>query len=166
MKNDKQSQQSAAADRELLRAATGFARSLTRNPDDAEDLAQLGWMKLLKKYGRVDNKNLLFVAIRNSHYDQLRRARVVSFSPLENAPEPSRSETPGNALDLELTLSSLSQAEREALQLNVMEGFTAVEIGKKLGMPRGTVLSHMSRARSKLRKVFGQELGYLKGQVA
>ncbi|MBD5778362.1 sigma-70 family RNA polymerase sigma factor [Pelagicoccus sp. NFK12] len=158
--------QSKLSPRELLRAATRFALSLTRNHSDAEDLAQIAWMKLQKKYGSVDNRRLLFVAIRNTHFDQLRRTRVVSFSPLESAPEPSRSETPGHSLDLETTLSTLSEAERTTLQLNIMEGYTAIQIGEKLGMPRGTVLSHMSRARSKLRKAFGPEFGALEGQVA
>ncbi|MDQ8184575.1 RNA polymerase sigma factor [Pelagicoccus sp. SDUM812002] len=153
-------------DKELLHEGTRFALSLTRNKADAEDIAQSAWMKLSRKYGQVDGKNVFFRTIKNTFIDQVRRNRVVSFSPLENAPEPSRSETPGYGLDLDLTLSTLSKSERAAIQLNVLEGYTAIEIGKKLGMPRGTVLSHMSRARNKLREAFGQELGYRKAQTA
>lgn len=153
-------------EKQLIDAATRFAYHMTRNRNDAEDLAQQAWMKVQRKYGCVESRNLLFVAVRNTYYDQLRRNRVVSFSSLEHAPEPSRWETPGHGLDIKVAFAALSQPERRALQLNVIEGKTAKEIGKKLGMPRGTVLSHLCRARKKLREVFGHEMGYANCNVA
>ena len=151
---------------QLIKSATRFAYQLTRNHNDAEDLAQQAWMKVQKKYGEVDNRSLLFVTIRNTHYDQLRRSRIVSYSSLENAPEPSYRATPGHGLDIKVALATLSRPERLVLQLNVFEGKTAIEIGEKLGMPRGTVLSHMSRARKKLREALGHEMGYTNRNVA
>ena len=56
------------------------------------------------------------------------------------------------AADLEKPLSRLREEEREALFLNVVEGYTAQEIAKLTDRPRNTVLSLIHRARFKLRR--------------
>ena len=52
---------------------------------------------------------------------------------------------------LESALAELKPLERSALYLNVVEGYTAREIGDLLDLPRGTVLSLMYRGRQRLR---------------
>ncbi|MBC2605031.1 RNA polymerase sigma factor [Pelagicoccus albus] len=156
----------SVSEKDLIESAIQFAYQLTRNRNDSEDLAQQAWMKVQRKYGSVPNRSLLFVAVRNTYYDQLRRNRVVSFSSLEHAPEPSRWDKPGYGIDLEVALAALSQTERLTLKLNLLEGRTANEIGERLGMPRGTVLSQISRARKKLRKSLGEEMGFSERDVA
>ncbi len=146
-------------DHDLITAAIIYARSLTRNLPEAEDLAQQAWLKLSRKYGKIENRALLYRAVRNLFYDQLRRARIVQFTPLETAPETGKSESYGVGLDMQTAMDHLSENERSSLFLNVVEGYTALEISKLLGMPRGTILSHMSRARGKLRKLLGSEMG-------
>ncbi len=154
------------SDQQLIQDAISFARSLTENIHDAEDLAQQAWLKLSRKYGYIANRRILFVSIRNLRYDQLRRKKVVQYTHLENAPEPSQSESFGHEGDMQSALQHLTPKERDSIVLNVIQGYTAKEIGNKMGIPRGTILSHLSRARQKLRKIFAAEFPHVRIEAA
>ena len=142
---------------ELVQAGYRYALSIARHHQDAEDLVQQAWLKLQRAYGKVEGTPVLFRTIRNLFYDQKRRSKIVQFEPLEKSPEPGRSEVLGVSLDMELLMSRLRPEEREALFLNVVEGYTATEISNQTGSPRGTILSHIHRARQKLAKALGGE---------
>lgn len=143
---------------ELVQAGYRYALSIIRHHEDAEDLVQQAWMKLQRAYGKVEGLPVLFRTIRNLFYDMKRRSKIVQFEPLESTPEPGRRESSGVSLDMEEVLGRLRTEEREALYLNVVEGFTASEIAERTGSPRGTILSHIHRARQKLAKALGSEL--------
>ena len=147
----------ALTDSELLHQGRNYAYSFTRNLHDAEDLVQQAWLKLQRAYGRVEGTPVLFRTIRNLFYDIKRRNKIVQFEPLEKSPEPGKSQVSGVSMDMELVMEKLRPEEREALYLNVVEGFTATEISEQTGSPRGTILSHIHRARQKLAKAFGGE---------
>ena len=53
---------------------------------------------------------------------------------------------------MESALGRLRPEERAVLYLAAVENYTARQIGELLGWPRGSVLSLLHRARSKLRK--------------
>ncbi len=144
-------------DTELVQAGYRYALSIARHHQDAEDLVQQAWLKLQRAYGRVEGTPVLFRAIRNLFYDQKRRSKIVQFEPLDSTPEPGKSEANGVSMDMELLMGKLRPEEREALFLNVVEGFTATEISAQTGAPRGTILSHIHRARQKLAKALGGE---------
>lgn len=149
--------QAHTTDKDLLTAGINYARSLTHNIQDAEDLAQQAWLKLTKRYGKAENRAILFTTIRNLHYDQLRRSRIVQYFPLDTAPETGKCESYGTDHDMEVALAQLSPNERSTIYLNVVEGYSAREISGRLGLPRGTVLSHLYRGRKKLRELLGEE---------
>jgi len=71
-------------------------------------------------------------------------------------------------MDMGVVLAHLRPEEREALYLNTVEGYTAVEIGAMTGEPRGTVLSRLHRARERLRgwRVEGGRYCSLAGELA
>jgi len=142
---------------ELVQAGYRYALSIARHHQDAEDLVQQAWLKLQRAYGRVEGTPVLFRTIRNLFYDAKRRDKIVQFEALEKSPEPGKGEANGVSMDMELLMSKLRPEEREALYLNVVEGFTATEISDQTGSPRGTILSHIHRARQKLAKAFGSE---------
>ena len=145
------------SDAELVQAGYRYALSIARHHQDAEDLVQQAWMKLSRAYGKVEGTPVLFRAIRNLFYDQKRRSKIVQFEPLDSHPENGRSESKGVSMDMELLMSRLRPEESEALYLNVVEGYTASEISEQTGSPRGTILSHIHRARQKLAKALGSE---------
>ena len=134
-----------------LKSAYRYAISLTGNKQDSEDLVQYASLKLIRKYGKILSRSLLFTTIRNLFVDQLRRKKVVSFAPIDLLPEPGLSVAHGAKSDIETALAALNPQEREAIYLNVVEGYTADEIGKRIGKSRGTILSRISRGRRKLK---------------
>jgi RNA polymerase sigma-70 factor (ECF subfamily) len=148
--------------RDLLDAGFRYALSLTARHQDAEDLVQEAWFRLHRHAGKVSGKPLLFTTIRNIFVDQYRRDRLVVFEPLDESPcVPAEivdvSAAAIAAHDLEGPLAALRAEEREALLLNVVEGYSAGEIAQLTGRSRGTVLSLVHRARLKLRRALSQD---------
>ena len=144
-------------DKDLLQAGYRYALSLRTGADDADDLVQEAWYRLHRHGGRAGSKAHLFTVIRNIYVDRWRRDRLIVFEPLDDVDEVADSRTAiddgrYDALRLARLLDSLRAAEREALFLNVVEGYTAQEISDFTGRPRGTVLSLIHRAKRKLRQ--------------
>ncbi len=144
--------------RELLHAAFRYAFSLTHHQYNAEDLVQSAWLKLLSMKAKVPEKNLLLVTVRHLFFDDRRRAKIVTFCPLDDE-EPALCQTAnlGVSGDIDALLSELRPEEREALFLHEVEGYTASEISRMTEQPRGTVLSLMHRARQRLLRLAANE---------
>lgn len=136
----------------MIQSGYRYALALTHSTHDAEDLVQTAFLKLYRRHGNVENKALFITTIRNQFIDQRRRAKLIVFQP-ESDMEQEEAEptaTPGSALDLEAILSHLRPEEREALYLNIVEGYSAREIAELTGKPRNTVLSLIHRGKEKL----------------
>ena len=93
----------------------------------------------------------------------LQRLFEGEFEPLDPddaglASEPTLLERHVPEPELEGALTRLRAPEREALFLNVVEGYTAREIAALTNQPRGTVLSLIHRAKQQLRQAL--EAGY------
>lgn len=144
-------------DKDLLQAGYRYALSLRTGADDADDLVQEAWYRLHRHGGRAGSKAHLFTVIRHIYVDRWHRDQLIAFEPLDDVDEVVDSRTSiddgrYDALRLARLLDSLRAAEREALFLNVVEGYTAQEISDFTGRPRGTVLSLIHRAKRKLRQ--------------
>jgi Sigma-70, region 4 len=87
-------------------------------------------------------------------FDDLRRRKIVSFCALDQE-EALACQTAGLAFpdDVHALLSELRPEDGEALFLHEVEGYTASEISRVTGQPRGTVLSLVYRARERLLKL-------------
>lgn len=146
-------------DDELLNAGYRYAVSLCANQHDAEDLTHDACISVMTRYGGVRDKSLLFTAIRNRFIDQYRRHRnwqaivrdLLVLADRRRTGLVGESEI-SPSFDIQPHLSILRAVEREALFLQVVEGYTAVEIADLTNSSRGTVLSLIYRARKKLRK--------------
>ncbi len=148
---------------QLLQVGYRFALSLTHHHYDAEDLVQQAWMKCLHRYGTVKNASILFTTIRHLFYDQCRRGKIISFESIDGHPEQvaETAEDSHASADLDVLLANLKAAEREALFLNAVEGYTAREIADLTGTPRNTILSHLHRARRKLALALNCDPGHI-----
>lgn len=144
---------------DLLQRGFRYALSLTHNTTRAEDLVQDAWVSILQAGGPWQ-RGYLFTTIRNRFIDQYRRERLVVIESLGDVDR-------GDALGLDWretemfraeldtlqqALATLRAAEREALYLVAVEGYTAAEIADLTHRPRGTVLSIVFRARQKVRR--------------
>jgi RNA polymerase sigma-70 factor (ECF subfamily) len=53
-------------------------------------------------------------------------------------------------------LAEIPEAHREVVLLHDLEGWKHREIGERLGLPEGTVRSHLHHARRRLRQILGE----------
>jgi RNA polymerase sigma factor (sigma-70 family) len=154
--------------------ALSLARWLTGNATDAEDVAQEACMRALKalERGPADNARAWLLAItRNTAFTWLARNRpkaiVLTADPETDAgtPETEPSQAPDAALiaaadaaSLEAALAELPMMFRETLVMREIDGLSYREIAEVTGVPVGTVMSRLARARRLL-------LAALKGRL-
>ena len=146
----------------LLQAGYRYGASLAPREADAADLVHDAWLKLEPRHGRLPDKALLFRTIRHLYIDRLRhlqRFTLVSLDHHEASEQ--RQALPTHRVEeppdqhLSRALDALRDVEREVLFLTVVEGYTTDEAAALTGHPRGTVLSLIHRARTKLRTALG-----------
>ncbi len=135
-----------------------YARALTGNRDDADDLVQdtleRAWAKSALWRGVADMRGWLFSIMHNLHVDGVRRPRVATQTIDDATPEVAIAATQGErlaVLDLQAALDLLPIEQKEIVLLVALEDMAYAEIAKTLGMPIGTVMSRLSRGRERLR---------------
>jgi len=148
-----------------LDAAYNLARWLLRNNSDAEDVVQDSYVRALRYFSSFrggDARAWLLTIVRNASYQCLRKNRaglpVTEFdeeihSLRVDAPDPEMAllkRADGHML--ELAISQLPARFREVLVLRELEGLSYREIADIVGMPMGTVMSSLSRARARVRQ--------------
>jgi RNA polymerase sigma-70 factor (ECF subfamily) len=150
---------------ELLPSMRAFARSLTRNPAQADDLVQDTLVKALANVERFEpGTNLrawLFTILRNHFYSQLRKAKreVEDVEGRYAARLSSRPEQDGS-IDLEdfkVAFAQLAPDHREVLTLVGASGCSYEEAAQLCGCAVGTIKSRVTRARKKLTEILGLE---------
>ena len=147
--------------RVLLQCGYRFALSLAHDEERASDLVQDAWLLLLKA-NAPRSRVYLFATIRNRFIDLCRREKLVKRVPFVDDVATACDDREMCAVEdlspilsngeLERALALLRPEERAALYLSVVEGFTAQRIADLFEWPRGTVLSHIHRARGKLKR--------------
>jgi RNA polymerase sigma-70 factor (ECF subfamily) len=135
-----------------------YALVLSANRPDAEDLAQECLVRALARRGReLENPQAyLFTILRNVRIDQAakRRRHAGNISLDEAMPELARQATQSQGLvqrDLLRILRRLPRAHWQVVQLVCIEELTYQEAALFLGLPIGTIMSRLARARARLR---------------
>jgi RNA polymerase sigma-70 factor (ECF subfamily) len=125
--------------------------------DDAQDVAQEVFLRLLRNLDRIEGQPQAWlyrvtVNICNDHYR--RRAPVLELlERADPAPDPERTLALGERKRLlEDALRKLPERERAAVVLRDIEGLGTREVAQILGIEEVTVRSHISSARVKLAK--------------
>lgn len=138
-----------------------FARSLCRSSQDAEDVSQEAALRLLER-GRMPEevrnpKAYALRTVRNIFLDQARRKKAARrlMVPLEESPCHGEQDEAFSAriaiADAATVLSKLSVKQRKIFECVVLNGMSYAETASALGLPIGTVMSSLSRARRLLR---------------
>lgn len=150
----------------LLPNLRRYALSLTRRPDQADDLVQQTVEKAIKNAASFDPDQKLepwlFRIMRNGFIDQTRRQRSagtqvdVHESPeiLPTDPRPGM-EARLMLRSVETAMEDLPAEQREVLHLVCVEEMTYAETARILDIPQGTVMSRLSRARLALSEKLG-----------
>lgn len=139
-----------------------YARALSGDTWAADDLVQDTLERACSKWrlwaAGSDLRAWLFTVMHNLFINQLRRASreapggTVDIDEVAHelaAPDLS----PGPALDLQRCLLRLPPEQRAVLLLVSLEDMSYAEVAKITGVPLGTVMSRLSRARGRLQEL-------------
>lgn len=143
-----------------------YARSLTFDAGEADDLTQLTLERALARWQQFDAERDMLVWLlsiaHNAHLDGLRRdARLQVTDPqeMQRAMDDGGGH-PGTdvglRMDLIAALATLSADQREALLLVCVEQLSYAEVAQAMRIPVGTVMSRVCRARAALRRLLGE----------
>lgn len=137
-----------------------YARSLLFDPSTADDLVQTTLERALARWQQFDDSRELLVWVigiaHNAFMDDRRRAARQPATEHDDSrygpdTQPAPLDDPGLRLDLLAALARLSVEQREPLLLVTVEQLSYAECAAVLGIPIGTVMSRVSRARAVLR---------------
>lgn len=137
-----------------------YARALTGDAWLADDLVQDTLERACDKWrlwtAGTDLRAWLFTLMHNLFANQARRAapqrtpvdidELADQLPAPDAP-------PERRIDLQRCLLQLPDEQRAVLLLVALEDLSYDEVARILGVPAGTVMSRLSRARSRLRQL-------------
>ena len=145
-----------------MRPGYFIALSVTGNPEDAEDVAQEAFLLALQRLDDCRDPERFggwfLTIVRNRARNLLRRERIRRGEEItpELFPGPGGPEVDLRRSEirrhLEEGLEGLLEVRREVLLLHDLEGWKHREIAEKLGIPDGTVRSHLHFARKHLRE--------------
>jgi RNA polymerase sigma-70 factor (ECF subfamily) len=142
-------------------AAYNLARWLTRSAGDADDVVQEAYLRAFTFFDSFrggDGRAWLFSIVRNTCYTWLRKNRAQEMmtefdEALHSAETASPEALQLRRADTEMVregLGKLPAEFREVLVLREMEDLSYKEIADVTGLPIGTVMSRLARARKRL----------------
>ena len=149
----------------LLPRLRRFARNLTRNPHDADDVVQIAVERALTRLdqwrsgARLDS--WMFKIVRNAWIDELRsRGRHGKVFLAAEAGENVGTDTMARETELlsvQSAMARLPEDQREAVSLVLVEGLPYREAAQVLDVPIGTLTSRLARGREALQALLGTE---------
>jgi RNA polymerase sigma-70 factor, ECF subfamily len=152
-----------------LDAAYNLARFLMRNDQDAEDVVQEASLRAFRFFEnfRGENSRAWFLSIvRNTSFTALKRNRtdesnVVFDEELHSSQVPPMDAgvVLDRAQDRQIVRAAIEQLPpefREAITLRELEGCSYKEIADVAGVPVGTVMSRLARARRQLQLILSK----------
>lgn len=150
---------------ELLPRLRRFARSLTGDPHDADDLVQVAIERALRRAGQWNPalalEGWLFGIVRNAWIDEVRsRQRGQRLFAAEEEGERvgiSPVDAQVAAMSVEAALARLPVEQREAIALVLVEGLSYKEAAAALDIPVGTLTSRLARGREALQGLLGED---------
>jgi len=138
-----------------------YARALIGDREGADDLVQDTLERAVRKFHLWrpgDLRAWLFSIMHNVFVNQLKARKVAYEVEIDDSiAAPQSSVTSTDLMDLDRGLMALSPDQREVVLLVALEDMTYAEVSRALGIPIGTVMSRLSRAREKLRRLMEGE---------
>lgn len=150
---------------ELLPRLRRFARVITRNVQDADDLVQVAAEKALARAAqwRPDSRldSWMFGIMKNAWIDEIRarRRRGRVHAPEEAGADvgDASAEARDIALSVQAAMERLPEEQRLAVALVLVEGQSYKDAAELLGIPIGTLMSRLARGRAALAAMLGEK---------
>ncbi len=155
------------------------ARSITRNPTDAEDLVQDTMLRAYRGIGGFDGRHpraWLLTIMRNAQINRVRRKRPELLRDPDSTMERLADEDSGTAdpetqvlekgydAAVEKAVAALPEKFRAVLDLVDIQALSYQEAAEILDIPTGTVMSRLHRARKRIRNHLEQSGAYVNGR--
>lgn len=143
-----------------------------RNLDDAQEVLQVGFIKVFEKLGAYDHTgsfegwlrrifaNTCIDAIRKSKKDPIRKENDEEFVLDAVNPVVESEEFELKSLKAEIAFEAINQltpAYKAVFNLYVIEEYTHKQIGEILGVTEGTSKSNLAKAKMNLRKILKEK---------
>jgi len=148
----------------LLPRLRRFARALTADVNDADDLVQIAVERALTRGAQLRPdaplSSWMFGIVRNAWLDELRargrRARL--FAPEESAEQIGDASQGAHAdlLAVQEALARLPEEQHTAVALVLIEGLSYKEAAHIMEVPIGTLTSRLARGREALQQMLGE----------
>ena len=148
-----------------LDAAYNLARWLMRNQTEAEDVVQDAYLRAISHFAGFrggDGRAWLLTIVRHTCYDRLKQKGTSGqntdfdealHSAGRQTPDPETAVLLAERTELlRESLAELPAEYREVLVLRELEQLSYREIANTAGIPLGTVMSRLSRARQRLQQ--------------
>lgn len=153
-----------------MKRVVSIAWGIVRNTHDAEDLAQEAFVKAYQTIGRFKSGQpfgpWIFRIVTNLALDVVKhrkRFRQEELRDVEPAARRDEADLPARSSELagriDAAIESLPEMQRVVARLYLVEEFGHAEIAAMTGLSEGTVRSHLSLARGKLRERLGDLYG-------
>ncbi|WP_425456455.1 sigma-70 family RNA polymerase sigma factor [Arenimonas terrae] len=147
----------------LLPRLRRFARTLARDPADADDLVQVALERALARAAQWRPEQGLdawvFGIVRNAWIDEVRARRRGGrlFAPEEQGATvgDGSAEAREVAMSVHSAMMGLPEEQREAIALVLVEGLSYKEAAAVLDIPIGTLTSRLARGREALQARLG-----------
>jgi RNA polymerase sigma factor (sigma-70 family) len=145
-----------------LDAAFNYARWLTRSDADAEDVVQDAYVRAIRFFSSLrsdDARAWLLTIVRNTWYGRWSHARAHQTAEFDDPAHDQPDDGLGpEALAMQQqavgrvqrAIQELPADFREVIVLRELEGLSYKEIAAVVGIPIGTVMSRLARARERL----------------
>jgi RNA polymerase sigma-70 factor (ECF subfamily) len=138
-----------------------YARALTRNAELADDLVQDTLVRALRSehlFHGGDIRAWLYTILTNLNRNRLRSlARRPTMQSIDDNDAPDAAGPEAGGRDIERALAALVEDQRTVLLLVVLEGLTYREVAEVQGVPIGTVMSRLARARMQIKAYLAGE---------
>jgi RNA polymerase sigma-70 factor (ECF subfamily) len=137
-----------------------YARALTRDTDTADDIVQGTLVRALRSehlFHGGDVRAWLYTILTNLNRNRLRSiSRRPTLTPIKDGDAALAGPDTGSR-DIARALDDLAEEQRSALLLVVLEGLTYREVAEVQGVPIGTVMSRLARARLQIKAYLAGE---------
>jgi RNA polymerase sigma-70 factor (ECF subfamily) len=132
-----------------------YARALTRDAELADDLVQDTLVRALRSehlFHGGDLRCWLYTILTNLNRNRLRAlARRPTMAAIDDNDAADLAGPEAGSRDIERALAALADDQRSVLLLVVLEGLSYREVAEVQGVPIGTVMSRLARARMQIK---------------
>jgi len=148
---------------ELLPRLRRFARNLTRQPDDADDLVQIALERALTRCDQWDSSarldSWMFGIIRHAWIDEIRsnkrRGVQLDVNQLSETITSDHASMEIEVMSVQTAMAKLPEEQRTAVSLVLVEGLSYKEATQVMDIPIGTLTSRLARGREALQVLLG-----------